>query len=129
MRTWRNTTEVGYWTNKVTSIKANCRTRGLDCEIDWRYLKDLYERQFGICRLTGIKMVLSRHKRDLHTCSVDRINNDLGYIEGNLRLVVWQANAAKGEGDDLALIEFCKRVLVSHGHSVVKNEVIKRIRS
>ena len=33
-RTWRNSTDKGYWSNKITGIKANCRTRGLDCEIN-----------------------------------------------------------------------------------------------
>ena len=127
-REWRNTTEIGYWTNKITSIKANCRARGLDCTVDWRYLKALFDNQFGLCKLTGVPLVLSRKKRELHTCSVDRIKNNLGYIEGNVRLVTLQANFAKSEGNDLELIEFCKRVLISHGHSIVKNEVIHRTR-
>jgi hypothetical protein len=46
--------------------------------------------------------------------SIDRIKNHLGYTKGNIQLVVWQFNNAKGAGTMQEAIEFCKAVAASN---------------
>lgn len=120
-RNWRNTTDKGYWQNKITSIRANCRSRGMECLINGKYLEKLYEEQKGLCVLTGRRLVKSRTKSERDTCSVDRIRNDEDYVEGNVRLITLQANTAKWTGTDEELLAFCKDVILNLPYSCVKD--------
>ena len=110
-RNWRNTTDKGYWGNKITAIKANCRARGLDCLINKDFLQRLYDEQNGKCVLTGRELLKTRVKSQLDTCSVDRIDNNIGYTEDNVRLITLQANTAKWTGNDEELLAFCQDVI------------------
>ena len=110
-RDWRNSTDKGYWTNKITSIKANCRIRGMDCSISRIDLENIYNKQNGKCPLTGRDLIKSRKKSKLDTCSVDRIDNNIGYVIGNIRLITLQSNIAKSTGTDEDLLNFCKDII------------------
>lgn len=110
-RNWRNTTDKGYWSNKITSIKANCKAKGMDCSITREDLENLYEKQNGICVLTGRQLLKTRKKSQLDTCSVDRVDDSLGYELGNIRLVTLQSNIARWSGSDEELLTFCKDVI------------------
>jgi len=64
-------------------------------DIDWeKYLENMYKRQKGKCAVTGIKMSFIR--KDPLRFSVDRIDNNKGYIKGNIRLVCWGINELRG---------------------------------
>jgi len=56
----------------------------------------------GICQATGLKLNLEFGKETLNPLgpSLDRINPKLGYIVGNVRMVSWIFNRAKGDGSD-----------------------------
>ncbi len=110
-RNWRNSTDKGYWSNKITSIKANCRVKGLSCSIRREDLEDLFDAQNGRCVLTGRELKKTRIKSELDTCSVDRLDDSLGYDVGNIRLVTLQANIARWSGNDEELLAFCKDVI------------------
>lgn len=70
-----------------------------DLSIDW--LEEKLEA--GICEATGLELEFgteegySKHPR---SPSLDRIVGAEGYTEENTRVVCWQYNAAKAEGDD-----------------------------
>ncbi len=110
-RTWRNSTDKGYWGNKLTSIKAGCRQRGMDCTLTRKDLSDLYDKQNGKCAVTGRDLLKIRKKPELDTCSVDRIDNSRDYHIDNIRLITHQANLAKWCGNDEELLSFCKDVI------------------
>jgi hypothetical protein len=74
-------------------------------------LRELWHAQDGRCALTGQEMQLRNGKASIHSVSVDRIDPAIGYHPGNVRLVTYQANAAKLMGTDADLIAFCKRLL------------------
>lgn len=79
------------------------------------YLKELWESQGGHCALTGISMdlpwstegFLQRHPRN---ASLDRVDNSLGYIRGNVRFLCFMANLARSDFTDDAVREFCVAV-------------------
>jgi hypothetical protein len=85
-------------------------------DIDLEYLKCLWEQQNGICPISGISMKLRTHNNckdglaEPYSASLDRINNDLGYVKGNVRYVCYMANIARSRFSDEQLVEFCKRV-------------------
>ncbi len=111
-RNWRNSTDKGYWNNKITSIKANARHRGLEVDLKRIDLEKLFDIQEGKCAISGRELMKTRVKSSLDTCSVDRIDNSKGYIPENIRLVTLQANLAKHTGNDEELLAFCKDVIL-----------------
>ena len=56
----------------------------------------------GVCQATGLKLNLIFGKEKLNPLgpSLDRINPKLGYVVGNVRMVSWIFNRAKGDGSD-----------------------------
>lgn len=80
------------------------------------YLKELWEKQGGICPFTRWALLLpdstNGWKNGAHpkNASLDRINNDRGYVQGNVRFVSVMANAARGQFSDEALRQFCRAV-------------------
>jgi len=114
-KVWQKTTDTAYWSQKLNTIRSNCKSRGLDYDITRPYLQDLYDKQNGKCEITGRDLVMARidteHAERINTCSVDRIDNSKGYIKGNVRLITLQANSAKWTGTDEELLAFCKDVI------------------
>ena len=68
----------------------NGRTEAGECTIDVQHIHDLYEKQQGKCYYTNIPMVLQT-KSDWK-CSLERLDPNKGYIEGNVALVVFEMN-------------------------------------
>jgi hypothetical protein len=67
---------------------------------------DLFQKQKGICALTGWPLTLYSKSRSASRdadASLDRIDSSLGYIEGNVQWVHKWANQAK---NDLTMEEF-----------------------
>lgn len=81
---------------KYSAIKYNAARRGIPFEISIDYLDELWEKQDGRCYYTNEQLdIVSRNRA---TASLERLNSDIGYVEGN---VVWA----------LAEINFCKHTL------------------
>ncbi len=70
-----------------------------ECNIDAVYLKKMWEKQNGICPYTELKMRLRDYNgpSSPHTASLDRIDSNLGYIEGNVEFVCMAVNFAKND--------------------------------
>ena len=74
------------------------------------YLRELLEEQAGRCAVTGRELLMTP-KPQLDSLSIDRIDPGRGYVLGNVRLITWQANAARLTGTDEDLRAFCRDVL------------------
>ena len=79
------------------------------------YLKELWESQNGKCPFTNWDLDLRTYKTKdgklrTSSASLDRINNSLGYIKGNVRFVSVIFNFARNKFTDEEVIEFCKAV-------------------
>ena len=87
------------------------------CNIDVKYLKEIWESQKGICSYTNIKMILpeSTTKYDkiksLKKASLDRIDSSKGYIEGNVEFVCSAINLAKNNFPKKDMILFVKEIV------------------
>jgi hypothetical protein len=90
---------------------------GPEVTITFEHLIDLWNRQNGRCALSGRKMVWKEksnrstvvHSQDV--ASIDRIDQRLGYVPGNVRLVCWRVNTFRGHFPDEELIEFCRDIV------------------
>jgi hypothetical protein len=58
----------------------------------------------------GMKNAFGTGASNPRSCSIDRINSDLGYIPGNIQLVTARTNVCKGNMNNEEFIAFCKKV-------------------
>lgn len=69
----------------------------------------------GHCEITGIPFDMRpigvASKKNPYAPSIDRIDNTKGYIQSNVRMVLWAVNLMHGEMTDSQLIDMCKAVL------------------
>lgn len=94
----------------VFGIMVRCAAvRGLECNISIEVLQELWERQKGLCALTGMPLVISGNSGN-RTASVDRINSKRGYVIGNIQFVHKKINKMKNDIDEDLFVEMCKRV-------------------
>jgi hypothetical protein len=86
---------------RLSSVRLRAKKLALEFNITVAYLRELYDAQ-PYCALSGRPFDLTTKRG---TISIDRIDSAYGYIVGNVRLVRWHANLAKGEWSDTELIE------------------------
>jgi hypothetical protein len=81
-----------------------------------QHLQELWVNQKGRCFYTGIKMnesYLFTGDQNIEAISVERINNNEGYVVGNLRLVIRGINKMRGSSDESQFIDLLKRTSLS----------------
>lgn len=84
----------------LTRVKTRARSRNIPFKLNQQILLDLWNKQEGKCALSGLPMTISKSytfkdRRDkpnkvgkaryIQTASLDRINPNKGYVEGNVR--------------------------------------------
>ena len=105
-------------------VKRNAIKRKLQFDISIEDAWNQYESQGGKCALTGvdISFIESDQGKDSyrtgrkHTASLDRINSNIGYINGNIQWVHRDINIMKNNHDEQTFIKLCKLV-VEHNDS------------
>ncbi len=105
--------------SSLCTIVAGCRSRakrrGLECDIDFDYVKQLLVKQQGLCAMTGAVLECSnantKRNSSPNTVSIDRIDSNKGYTKDNIRLVTYMYNSCKGRWTDFDVIQMCKGVL------------------
>lgn len=82
-------------------MKQTAEQRGIEFNVSIEYLHDLFVKQEGRCDYSGEEIFLPVNVRQLrgenneNIASLDRIDNSLGYIEGNLHWVCKRINYMK----------------------------------
>ena len=94
------------WFNKY---KTQAELRKLEFNITPEYVYDLYIKQEKKCSLSGVDIRFSDYGQ-IHTASIDRINNSIGYVIGNIQIVHKEINFMKGTLDNDDFIEHCYNV-------------------
>lgn len=95
-------------------LQTICRTciKRKGGDIDWRFLREMWDNQSGKCAITGNEMTFSLgHGRIYSNCSVDRIDSDGIYSRNNIRLTCTGVNLIRGKMTDIQLIDFCEKIL------------------
>jgi len=99
----------------IKNIIKNSKKRKQEYDIDLEYLFQLWETQNGICPFTKQKLELRTHnythiENRPYQASLDRIDNNKGYVKGNVRFVALIFNYARNNFSDEQVLEFCKQV-------------------
>lgn len=92
--------------------------RGIEFNITHEYAWELFKKQGGKCALTGWQLEMSaeiNHHNPAYaktTASLDRINNNVGYIEGNVQWLHKEINRFKNHYSTVDFISMCKAVVL-----------------
>lgn len=103
---------LNYWNRLLYAAKR----RKLEITITPEYLDDLWEKQGGICGLSGIEILIPkrnpyyRKEMTMSTASLDRIDSNQGYIPGNVIWVHKDINRMKLKLSNQQFIGLCKEV-------------------
>lgn len=81
------------------TLIANAKRRETDCHVTVDDLLIMWGEQHGLCALSGLQMTHGIGLRPT-SVSVDRLNPDIGYVKGNIRLVCVALNSLRGPWSD-----------------------------
>lgn len=106
---WKGTGKLS--ATKFSEIKRQARGRKKEFDISIEYLWDLFLEQDRQCALTNLPLDFGRNgHRNETSASLDRIDNDKGYLEGNVRWVLKDINMIRGSYDTDYFIKLCHAV-------------------
>lgn len=96
----------------LATIKARAKRKNLDFNLTTEYLWDLFQKQSGKCIFTKVELSFANTQRDRddQTASLDRINPNKGYIEGNVQWVHKTINLMKNIIPHDEFIHWCTLV-------------------
>lgn len=92
--------------------------RNLQFKVDLKYIVEMFFKQQGKCALTGWDLEFDRggdfkSKINPRVATMDRIDNTLGYVPGNIQLTCSFPNFIKGSLSNNEFIDLCKLVVES----------------
>lgn len=106
------------WFNKK---RLKAAERGIKWSITPMYLQTIYERQKGMCALSGVPISFDM-KDNKGVASIDRIDSDKGYQYGNIQLVEKTVNFMKWSLTQEGFIAMCKKVVNLHRKNSKRSE-------
>lgn len=110
----------------IVAIKASAKNKGIDFDVSEEWVKSRLQR--GICEVTGLpirtKAGSKSGVRDFYSPSVDRIDNNLGYIESNIRLVAWGLNLSKNKYSDREVNALALTIILSSIPTPLQQQVV-----
>ncbi len=96
-----------YWTN----VKNGAVKRNMDFDISIEYAWELFIKQQRRCALSGLEIYFKNTLNNIKaTASLDRINSNKGYIEGNVQWVHKDINQMKMDLPEDKFINYCKLI-------------------
>jgi hypothetical protein len=106
-------------------IKMAARKRKREFKISKEEIYDLFLKQNRKCALTGLDISLEGDGYKTGTASLDRIDSNKGYINGNLQWLHKDINRIKSDFPQETFLEYC-RLVASHNyqsHPPIKGEM------
>lgn len=97
-----------------SQIKGRAKTKNIELTVSKQFLITLFKTQKGRCALTGRPLTFAIDKCGKWipgTASLDRIDSNNGYTEGNVRWVHMDANMAKQSLTDNEFIQLCSEII------------------
>lgn len=123
-----------FWFRMASTIQRRAKTESYGLAPEWEgidgrlrlidYLKELYEKQEGMCAMSKQPMLLivGDKKTIKDKCSPDRKNSKKGYTPDNLWLVTWWINEMK---KDDSLITFWKKInILAEARGLVSKQMV-----
>lgn len=98
-----------------TMLYSAAKRRPTENMVTIEDLMEMWERQAGICALSGLQMSWGRGrnggKKLPNSISLDRIDGTNGYEKDNVRFVCWQANLFKNEWTDAEMLVMARAIV------------------
>lgn len=113
-RNWnQNRQQKASLERKLKDMVRRCEDRALEknfpCTITWEYLKTLYTETCPLLEIP-LNWNSSSTGRNEYTPSIDKIIPELGYVEGNVRIISNLANMMKSYATKEQLLTFAKNI-------------------
>lgn len=89
--------------------KRKAISRGREFSIDIEYIWKIYLRQNRMCALSGLPLDFNKDSA-ISMVSIDRINNEKGYVKRNIQLVDKRINYMKYTYPQKEFLELCRLV-------------------
>lgn len=91
--------------NPIPWMLASCKARAKKFKLEFNLEKEDISIP-EICPVLGIKLMMAKGRMNHNSPTLDRINNALGYVKGNVHVISWRANALKNNAtaDEIKLI-------------------------
>jgi len=92
------------------------KQRFKECNLDLQYIKDLFEKQKGICVYSKVILEHPSYRESnnhINTASLDRIESSKGYVKGNVQFISIAMNHMKSNmthKKTLELIDIIKKL-------------------
>lgn len=104
-----------YW----NSILKRPNSINLEFNISIEYVWSIYEKQNRKCNLSNLPIEFGTKNNKIKTfqASLDRIDNNKGYIEGNVQWIVKEINYMKNKIDEKKFIYLCKKINTYNGNT------------
>lgn len=99
-----------------STLRNGAEKRNLEFTITQQYAWELFVNQNGICKLSGYPINLSTKTKKCNpdystfTASLDRIDSNKGYVEGNVQWVHKDINKLKNNLNEIDFIEMCIQI-------------------
>lgn len=103
------------------SLKYGANKRKIEFNISKEFLWQLYLNQNMKCSITKVNIKLSPKEKN---ASLDRIDSDLGYIEGNVQWVHKKINVIKWNCSTREFIYWCQLVVKNNPKISLKNDEV-----
>lgn len=92
--------------SRIVTSRTNDKKTLRPFDIDAEYIYELWKTQDNKCIYTG--ETFTTEKKHSGNLSIDKIIPDLGYVKGNVQLVCWAVNRAKGDLTEETFLYMCK---------------------
>lgn len=96
------------------------KTRKHDCDLTLEEMKEVWDKQKGICVYSKVKLERADHKKQnnpIYTISLDRINSSKGYTKDNIQFISVAMNRLKNSMTHeqmLEVIDIIKNISIYH---------------
>lgn len=98
--------------NLWKGYQFGAKTRGLEFSITQEYVWQLYEAQGRLCKVSGVPIQFGS-KKNPTTASLDRIDPQDGYVEGNVQWVHKTVNVMRNALTIEEFLVWCQRVVAT----------------
>ena len=112
---WKGVGQLGK--TFFTSCQKSAKKRGIEFGITIDEAWSQFEKQNGICALSGVSIKLCGNTpigRKKNTASLDRIDSTKGYTPDNIQWVHKKVNIMKNIFDESEFIQWCEKIAKLH---------------
>jgi len=114
-KNWKGTEHISH--TFFTAVKKGAKIRNIEFNITIEYVEKLFLEQNMKCALSDIELIfskVSKNKFGVGNASLDRIDNTIGYVEGNCQWVHKTINIMKNKLPQNEFINFCKLIYLKN---------------